>query len=55
MNAIALLNLAAYNHLCKSEEEYCFVRITPRPLRHPPPPHAEDDGGVRKEKKKTTT
>ena len=35
MTCIALLNLAAFNHVCKSEEEYCFVCITPRPLRYP--------------------
>ena len=35
MTCIALLNLAVFNHVCKSEEEYCFVCITPRPLRYP--------------------
>ena len=35
MTCIALLNLAAFNHVCKSEEEYCFVCITPRPLGYP--------------------
>ena len=35
MTCIALLNLATFNHVCKSKEEYCFVCITPRPLRYP--------------------
>ena len=35
MTCITLLNLAVFNHVCKSEEEYCFVCITPRPLRYP--------------------
>ena len=42
MTCIALLNLAVFNHVCKSEEEYCFVSITPRPLRYP---SRGDDGG----------
>ena len=51
MTCIALLNLAVFNHVCKSEEEYCFVCITPRLLRHPPPPSQRDgqqDGGKTK-------
>ena len=49
MTCIALLNLAVFNHVCKSEEEYCFVCITPRPLRYPS--HG-DDGGGEEEKKR---
>ena len=41
MTCIALLNLAVFNHVCKSEEEYCFMCITPGPLRYP----TQRDGG----------
>ena len=42
MTCIALLNLAVFNHVCKSEEEYCFMCIMPRPLRYPT---QQRDGG----------
>ena len=56
MNAMALLNLAVFNHICKSEEEYCYVHISPRPICYPPPSEEEllNDGLERQEKKKTT-
>ena len=47
MTCIALLNLAVFNHVCKSEEEYCFVCITPRPLRYP---SQRGDGGGEEKK-----
>ena len=46
MTCITLLNLAVFNHMCKSEEEYCFVCITPRPLRYP----SRGDGGGEEER-----
>ena len=48
ITCIALLNLAVFNHVCKSEEEYCFVCITPRPLRYP---LQQRDGGDEGKKK----
>ena len=51
MTCIALLNLAIFNHVCKSEEEYCFVCITPRPLRYPSQQRGDGDGGGGEEKK----
>ena len=54
MTCIALLNLAVFNHVCKSEEEYCFVCITPRPLHYPSQQQqrgdGDDDGGGEKKK-----
>ena len=51
MTCIALLNLAVFNHVCKSEEEYCFVCVTPRPLRYPSQQQqCGDDGGGEKKK-----
>ena len=46
MTCIALLNLAIFNHVCKSEKEYCFVCITPRPLHYP----SRGDGGGEEER-----
>ena len=49
MTCIALLNLAAFNHVCKSEEEYCFVCIMPRPLHHPTQQcDGQDNGGIKR-------
>ena len=48
MTCIALLNLAVFNHMCKSEEEYCFVCIMPRPLRYPTQRDGGQDGGKTK-------
>ena len=54
MTCIALLNLAIFNHVCKSEEEYCFVCITPRPLHYPLQQQQQcgDDNEGKKEPKK---
>ena len=35
LSAIALLFLASFNHICKCEDEYCHLRVTPRPLLVP--------------------
>ena len=53
MTCIALLNLAVFNHVCKSEEEYCFVCITPRPLRYPSQQQQQRGDGGGGEKKKS--
>ena len=52
MTCIALLNLAVFNHVCKSEEEYCFVCITPRPLRYPSQQRGDGGGGGGEEEEK---
>ena len=54
MTCIALLNLAIFNHVCKSEEEYCFVCITPRPLCYPlqQQQRGDGDGGENKKEPK---
>ena len=48
MTCIALLNLAVFNHVCKSEEEYCFMCITPRLLRYPSQQQQHGDGEKKK-------
>ena len=50
MTCIALLNLAVFNHVCKTEEEYCFVCITPISLRYPSQQRDDgEDGGKKKD------
>ena len=51
MTCIALLNVAAFKHVCKSEEEYCFVCITPRPLCYPTTRRDGQDDDGKKTKK----
>ena len=36
LTAISLLLVASFHHVCKCEEEYCHLRVTPRPLLVPP-------------------
>ena len=53
MTCIALLNLAVFNHVCKSEEEYCFICITPRLLCYPSQQRDDgEDGGKKKDPSK---
>ena len=35
LTAISLLLVASFHHVCKCEEEYCHLRVTPRPLLVP--------------------
>ena len=44
LTAISLLLVASFHHVCKCEEEYCHLRVTPRPLLVP----RDDEASSRK-------
>ena len=42
LTTLSLLNVACLGYICKSDDEYCCLKFTPRPLSDPPNPFRDD-------------
>ena len=43
LTTLSLLNVACLGYICKSDDEYCCLKFTPRPLSHPLNPFRDGD------------
>ena len=42
LTTLSLLNVVCLGYICKSDNEYCCLKFTPRTLSHPPNPFRDD-------------